>query len=136
MASWDLNSAAESSVLPRLNIGPISIRYSKHIGRYPVDSVESYFHLFFLLFSPSLSLTLEELSFYLSFFFFFPSFPPLLHFFFYSNFFLPLSPCFPSLFLYIFPSVNFSIFFFFPSNQSTFITHSSITKKEPPSQNS
>ena len=124
-----------SSVLSRLNIGPISIRYSKRIGRYPLVSMDqvrfcgellffsssffsSFFHSLFL--SPGMGSVHEEPTFYLSLFVFLP---PLVHFFFppflsYSNFFLPLSPCLPSLFYFLF----FCMFFSSPVHQSTFIT--------------
>ena len=129
-------SCALPSVL--LNIGPISIRYSKR-GRYPLVSVnrvhfcgeQLFFPPFFFPFPLTFFKSCHRFSpwksphFTYHSLFFFPSFPPLLHFFFplflsYSNFFLPLFPCLPSLFLFFshsFSSVNLS-----PVNQSTFIT--------------
>ena len=59
---------------PRLNIGPISIRFSKRIGRYPVVSVDQvrFCGKLLFFFPPFLVLgwvqSLEEPSFYLSFF--------------------------------------------------------------------
>ena len=129
-------------VLPRLFLISADIQ-SLFYANWPIsisvsgpkfDSVESYFFLFFSLlfffFFSSLPFfkswhgvqqCLEETTFFPITPFFFPSFPSLLHFFFpilflsYSNFFLPVFPCLPSIFLspIIFPFLFFILLFFF-----------------------
>ena len=135
-----------SGVLPSLNITryPFAI-HSKRIGRYPLVSVDQVrfcgelllffpllFFFFFLFlpwdgFSPWKSPLFTYHSFFSSLLFplFYTSFFPLL-FLSYSNIFLPLSPCLLSLFI-LFPFLNLSMFFFFPSTSVNIHHNSSIT---------
>ena len=109
---------------------PISIRYSKCIGRYPLVSVDQgsilwratfFFVLFFFSlaffkswhgFSPCKSPLFFPITLFFLLFFFPSIFHPFLSS---SNFFLPLFPCLPSLFLspILFHSFSSSSFFFF-----------------------
>ena len=103
------------------NYRTISIRYSKRCVKGPrFDSVESYFFFFPPLIFPSLSLSPGMGSvpgrghFFPITFFSSLLFP--LFFLSYSNFFLPLFPCLPSLFLspILFPFLFFILILFLP----------------------